>query len=127
MTSAAFSNLDSKSPELDAAGTRRLSAAENNRVIGTGRGGRRRSFKGWGVRVRLKFRKQMILSERSGSILTREPEEGALRNDWTIETNWGRRRTAIPRKDHTRAQRKFENQQYEVIGAAKLAHRNFEK
>ena len=41
--------------------------------------------------------------ERSGLIRTRELEEEALRNDWTIETNrgaWGRR-TAILRMDHT--------------------------
>ena len=47
----------------------------------------------------------MILSDRSGRIRTRELEEEALRNDWTIYTNLrGRKR-------------------YEVIGAAKLAHR----
>ena len=43
----------------------------------------------------------MILSERSGRIRAREMEKEALRNDWTIETNWGGRKTAIARMDHT--------------------------
>ena len=38
---------------------------------------------------------------RSGRICTRELEEEALRNDWTIETNRAGRRAAIPRMDHT--------------------------
>ena len=36
-----------------------------------------------------------------GQIRTREPKEEALRNDWTIETNLGGRRTAISKIDHT--------------------------
>ena len=49
----------------------------------------------------------MILSERSGRIRTPELEEEALRNDRTIETNRGGRRTAIPRMDHTTGAAKF--------------------
>ena len=33
---------------------------------------------------RLKFQKQMIQSEQSGWISTRELKEEALRNDWTV-------------------------------------------
>ena len=76
----------------------------------------------------------MILSDRSCRIRTRELEEKALRIDWTIETDRGGRRTAIPRMDHTTgalAQRKFENKRYEVLGAAQKHTenqvRNFEK
>ena len=47
---------------------------------------------------RLKFRKQMVLSDRSCQIRTRELEEEDLRNDRTIETN--QRRTAISRVNH---------------------------
>ena len=66
----------------------------------------------------------MILSKRSGQIRTRELEEEALRNDWTIETNRGRRdggegaRQPFPGWIIRRAQRKFENKLYEVNGAA---------
>ena len=60
--------------------------------------GARGVFKGGAFACRLKFRKQMILSERSGRIRTRELKEEALRNNWT---NRGGRRTAIPKMDHT--------------------------
>ena len=60
----------------------------------------------------------MILSERSCWIRTRELEEEALRNDWTIETNWEGARQQFPGWIIRRAQRKFENKRYEVIGAA---------
>ena len=49
----------------------------------------------------MQTRKQMVLSDRSGRIRTQELEEVALRNDWTIETNRERRRTAISRMDQT--------------------------
>ena len=53
----------------------------------------------------------MILSEGSGRIRTLELKEEALRNNWTIETNQGGRRTAISRMGHTtgaaRVQNKF--------------------
>ena len=52
----------------------------------------------------------MILSERSGRIRTREMEEEALRNDWTIETNRGGRKTAIARMDHTTGAAKIRKQ-----------------
>ena len=44
---------------------------------------------------------QMVPSDWSGRIRTRELEEEALKNDWTIETNQGGRSTAISRMDHT--------------------------
>ena len=47
--------------------------------------GARGVFKGGACACWLKFWEQMILSERNGWIRTRELEEGALRNDWTIE------------------------------------------
>ena len=43
----------------------------------------------------------MVPSDWSGRIRTRELEEEALKNDWTIETNQGGRSTAISRMDHT--------------------------
>ena len=52
----------------------------------------------------------MILSERSGRIRTRELVEEALRNDWTIETDRGGRKTAIARKDHTTGAAKVRKQ-----------------
>ena len=52
----------------------------------------------------------MILSEQSGRIRTRELEEEALRNDWTIETNRGGRKTAIARMDHTTGAAKIREQ-----------------
>ena len=52
----------------------------------------------------------MILSERSGRIRAREMEKEALRNDWTIETNWGGRKTAIARMDHTTGAAKIRKQ-----------------
>ena len=52
----------------------------------------------------------MIQSERSGRIRTRELEEEALRNDWTIETNRGGRKTAITRMDHTTGAAKIRKQ-----------------
>ena len=63
---------------------------------------------------------QMILSERSGQIRTLELKEAreALRNDWTIETYQGGRRTAIPRMDHMTGAAKIQNKWYEVIGVA---------
>ena len=50
----------------------------------------------------------MILSERSGRIRTGELKEKALRNNWTIETNRGERRTAIPRMDYTTGSAKIQ-------------------
>ena len=44
---------------------------------------------------------QMVPSDWSGRIRTRELEEEALKNDWTIETNQGGHSTAISRMDHT--------------------------
>ena len=52
----------------------------------------------------------MILIELSGQIRTREMEEEALRNDWTIETNLGGRKTAITRMDHTTGAAKIRKQ-----------------
>ena len=68
--------------------------------------------KGGACACRLKFWKQMILSEQSCWIRTRELEEEALRNDWTIETNhdWEGRKTAIPRMDHTTGAAKIPKQ-----------------
>ena len=92
-------------------------------MIETGRGGRKRSSKGAACAFHLKFRKQMTLSERGGRILTQELEEGALRNDWTIETNRGLGGEGaglqFPGWIIRRAQRNFdsENKRNEVIGA----------
>ena len=52
----------------------------------------------------------MILSERSGRIRAREMEKEALRDDWTIETNRGGRKTAIARMDHTTGAAKMRKQ-----------------
>ena len=52
----------------------------------------------------------MVLGDQSGRIRTRELEEEALRNDWTIETNRGGRRTAIARMDHTTGATKMRKQ-----------------
>ena len=64
----------------------------------------------------------MILSEGSGRIRTLELKEEALRNNWTIETNQGGRRTAISRMGHTDSYdgRSQSSKQilYEAIGVA---------
>ena len=60
----------------------------------------------------------MILSERSGWIRAREMEKEALRDDWTIETNRGGRKTAVASMDHTTGTAKIRKQRYEVNGAA---------
>ena len=64
------------------------------------REGARGAFKGGAFARRLKFQKQTGLSYRSGWICTQKFEKEALRNDLTIETNQGGRRTAISRIDH---------------------------
>ena len=68
--------------------------------------------KGGSYASRLKFRKQMVLTDRSGRRRTQEldSEEEALRNDWTIETNLGGRRTAISRMDHMTGEAKIRKQ-----------------
>ena len=70
-------------------------------------------MKGGACACLLKLQKQMILSKRSGQTRTREPDEEALRNYWTIETNREGCRTAIPVEFPgwfiRQAQRKFEN------------------
>ena len=48
-------------------------AFKNNRLIETGRGGHKRSFKSGACLCQLKFQKQLVLSYRRGRICTREP------------------------------------------------------
>ena len=52
----------------------------------------------------------MVLSYWSGRIHTRELEEEALKNDWTIETNRAGSKTAISRMDHTTGAAKIRKQ-----------------
>ena len=55
-------------------------------------------------------REKMALSDWSGRVHTQELDEETLKNDWTIETNWGGRRTAISRMDHTTGAAKIQKQ-----------------
>ena len=52
---------------------------------------------------RLKFWKQMILSEQSGQILILELKQEALRNNWMIEINRGEHNNTNPRMTHMTA------------------------
>ena len=66
-----------------------------------------RVFKG---ACQLMFRNEMVLSDRSDQIRTRELEEEALRKEWTIENNRGGRRTAVFRVDHMTGAAKIRKQ-----------------
>ena len=62
------------------------------------------------MRLQTKVSKTNGPSELSGRTRIHKLEEQALRNYWTIETDRGGRRTAIPRMDHTTGAAKIQKQ-----------------
>ena len=65
----------------------------------------------------------MVQSDRRGRIRTRELEDEALKNDWTIEINREGEGLQVPGWIIRWAKQRLKNKRYEIIGAAKTAHR----